>query len=355
MSGCNGTGASNAENILGCACEGAKPGDFDLNPDIPDIAERWAPVIFHDTDAEDQAADHITMVEFDGNWNGADNAANRSRYPLPGVVYYSLVRTDSHTFLGYYFYHAKSNNGGHEHDFEGVVVALNRSTGMLEALLANVHGPYVPYVAPWDVWRIRIKKQHQNGYRDQLDFTLLRRYPISSGLTYAYDALAVGVEANTHAVWGRWHNKCVIGSQGSPSGCDDTHGGDGVVYVYKDKAEVPVAFEQFPKWGEYGYEMRDIKDLWHKAQDPVYCGQTENTAIFACQSAMPWDVFNSEGDDAGDLPWVWGIDHVNDHLSDGPNILLNPAEIFLEWFEFPPSTFSSVYQYQPYIVSLPSQ
>lgn len=353
FSACHPTNVPNADGEVGCPCDEAKLEDFNMNPDVPDIVERWAPVIFHDTDADDQSADLITAVDFDGNWLGADNAANRGRFPLPGVVYYSMARTATHTFLGYYFYHAKSNNGGHEHDFEGVVAALNNSTGQIEAVLANVHGPYVPYVSPWDVRHIKIKKKHQGGYRDQLDFSLLRRYPRSTGLPYAYDALAVGVEANTHAVWGRWHNKCVIGPQGSPSGCDDSHGGDGIIYVYKNAAEVPVAFNQYPNWTEYGYALRDVKDLWDKAQDPAFCGQSGNTAIFACQSRAPWDVFNSSGGDAGDLPWVWGTNQVIGHVCDGANILLTPAEIFLDWFEFLPDTFSMVYVYQPYTMSNP--
>lgn len=342
-----------------CACDEARLADFDKNPDVPDIVERWAPVIYQDTDADRVWADLITSVNFDGNWQGADNATNAAkkekRELLRAVVYFSMVRTATHTFLGYYFYHAHSSNGWpHEHDLEGVVVAVSRSSGQIEAMLTNVHGPYVPYVAPWDVRRIQIKKQNKE-YRDLPDFTLLRQSPKSSGLPYAYDALAVGIEANTHAVWGRWNNKCVVGPTGSPSGCDDSHGGDGVVYVYKNKAEVPGSFKRFPNWMEYGYQLRDIKELWIKAQDPAYCGDKEPTAIFS-RSVVPCVKFNGLGKDEGDLPWVWGTNQVIDRVcGNEPNVLLNPAAIFQAWFEFPANTFSNTYVFQPYVMSTPCQ
>jgi hypothetical protein len=338
-----------------CPIDDADLAMFDRDPAVPDVVERWAPVIYQDIAQPKRGADLITSVDFDGNWLGADNASNWPHDPLPAVVYYSLVRTATHDFLGYYFYHAEDTGlGGHEHDMEGVVGALNRCTSELEAILTNVHGPYVPYVSPWSLERIRVRKLSSEENRpwrgpprDQLDFSLMRR-PIASGGTY--DTLAVGIEAKGHAVWGRWHNKCVVGPPplGSPSGCDNSHGGDGVIYAYTGMAEVPQIFNKYPDWHEYGYQLRDIATLWSMAQDASSCGQSQPTAIFACESKPPWDIFNSRGEDKGDLPWVWGIDRTIEYVCDGPNILLDPAAVFIDWFIFPPNSISATYKVHPY-------
>lgn len=337
---------------------GAPLSAFDRDPAVPDIVERWAPVIYQDVDADNLAHDLITAVDFDGNWRGADNAANAPSYPLPAVVYYSKVETSTHAFLGYYFYHAASYDEtslgtffGHEHDLEGAVLAVNNRTGWPEALLTNVHGPYVPYVGP-DTPDVRARRQHPDGYRDQPGFTMLPRLLDPSDPSSRYDALAVGVEANTHAVWGRWNTNCVIGPSGSGA-CDDSHGGDGLIYVYKGRSEVPRVFNRYPDWVEVGYRLVDIQDLWQRAWEPDACGQDEPSALFACQEERPWDKFNSSGEDAGDLPWVWGVERVLDHTCDGPDILLEPAEVFLQWFVFPPGTFSTTYVDQPYRLRVP--
>jgi hypothetical protein len=228
---------------------------------------------------------------------------------------------------------------------------VNRCTAELEAILTNVHGPYVPYVSPWSLERIRVAKSHPGGYHDEHAFSLTGRTMTAGGIVHTYDTLAVGIEANTHAVWGRWHNECVVGPQGSPSKCDDSHGGDGIIYGYTGTAEVPQIFNQFPNWHEYGYQLRDMATIWSMAQVRTSCGQSEPTAIFACQATPPWDRFNARGADKGDLPWVWGTTKVIGHVCNGPNMLLDPAAIFLDWFQFPPDSFSATYKVHLYTAS----
>lgn len=352
---------------------------FDKNPEIPDVVERWAPVIYQDIDADNYTADFITRVDFDGNLLGQDNASNRDRHPVPGWVYYSLVRGARHDFIGYYSYHAEDTSGildgsGHEHDFEGIVVSYNRCTRHLDALLTNQHGSYASYVAPDNpslrpsddrrgVALIYGQPDEEGFYAPDRMFTLLEWTSTVSGLQQTYDALAVGIEANTHAVWGRWDSICVIGPSGRPElGCDpDEHGGDGLVYHYDNFGEVPqTPYPQYPAWPIVSYELIDVAGLWDLAHQPETCGQADldrpsgeppPSFLFACHDdPVPWDTFNAEGEDAGNLPWSWGPSAVIDHVcdNDAPNMLLDPAGVFAGFFEHDIGYFVHWYLDNPY-------
>ena len=94
--------------------------------------------------------------------------------------------------------------------------------------------------------------------------------------------------------------------------------------------------------------------MWQWAFDPKSCGQDQPTATFACQVVagwtVPWDKMNSKGTDSGDLPWAWGLDGIIDHTCQGPSVLLDPAAIFLHWFQWP--SFEPGYTLNPYAARL---
>lgn len=133
----------------------------------------------------------------------------------------------------------------------------------------------------------------------------------------------------------------MIGPQGSPSGCDDSHGGDGIVYYYKNCAEEPSNIKQYPNWQWVGYDLKDIADLFILAHKNWSCGQWEPYALFRCDAhGVPWDKFNAFADDAGDLPWAWGLTGVVDNAFER-NMLINPGWIFRRYFYWPTGTFNS--------------
>jgi hypothetical protein len=323
---------------------------YDRNAEIPDIVERWAPIIYQDVDQDNLGADSITRVDFDGNLRGSDNKSNWPSSSLPGVVYYSLVRGATHDFLGYYFYHAEDTTGffgggGHEHDLEGVVATFNRCTNELDSVLTNYHGDYLPYVSetnPPGVAGVQIRDAKTDD--PEAKFTVLDRTRWITDIEYTfYDVLAVGVEANTHAVHGQWDHCKVLGGSGRGFGYPfcSSHGGDGVIYEYRDLPELPpqpAAFLQYPDWPVTGYQLKDIKTLWEWAHDAEKCGQSGVDDLFACEAGrrLPHDTFNSEDDDAGNLPWTWGPSGVIGHVCDStPNMLLDPAAIFDAYFAYP--------------------
>jgi hypothetical protein len=337
---------------------------FNQDGVTPDIVERWAPVIWADVNMSDYSGreDIITKVNFDGDFWGFNNEWNMgyapTLAPMAANVYWSLVQSSTHYYIGYYFYHARSGgsfwDGHHEHDMEGVVVAVDKATGEVEALLSNAHGNYVPYRSLFEpsivphprpthsVCSARGVCQTVPQFSDAPTFT---HFTTTSPTGFFYDTIGVGVEAGTHATWGRWHNRCILGGAGSASNCDSSHGGDGVVYEYRNNAVALSngSAKAWPTWGKaanrVGYDLLPIGDLFSLAHNPSYAGQNEPTALYRVDGhGMPWDRFNGSGDDAGDPPWAWGLTGVIDHACDqvnGRNMLLQPGWIFHNYFLWP--------------------
>jgi hypothetical protein len=109
------------------------------------------------------------------------------------------------------------------------------------------------------------------------------------------------------------------------------------VYSYTGSGEVPTTFNQYPNWEKYGYELRDIRQLFQRAHFPDSCGQDSPNATFACDEnkndGPPWRVMNGGGVDKGALPWKWGkTSEIDGHACSQPSVLLDPATIF--WMRF---------------------
>jgi len=66
--------------------------------------EMWAPVIHLDLSDSRPEWDFFTEVDFDGDADYSNNGANAAKSNKKAVVYYSLVTTLSHAYLGYHLY-----------------------------------------------------------------------------------------------------------------------------------------------------------------------------------------------------------------------------------------------------------
>lgn len=137
------------------------------------VAQRWAPIHYQDTDSTDYYGDLISRVDYDGDLVSTNNWDNLHQgdylsddcpglipvchdahlYPLTGAVYYSVVETCTHWFIIYDFFHARDWDDGsfltvHENDFEDVLAIVRKGEGggTLEALVAQAHGHYYSFV-----------------------------------------------------------------------------------------------------------------------------------------------------------------------------------------------------------------
>src|SRR4051812_48629949 len=101
------------EDILvrvGCYANAACNGQVAVSADVT-VAQRWAPVIYHDTYSTDRR-DQITKFDFDGDFIATNNRANTASFSHPAWVYYSFVRTSAERYISYYFFH--SDDVAHE-------------------------------------------------------------------------------------------------------------------------------------------------------------------------------------------------------------------------------------------------
>jgi len=123
-----------------------------------ELAFRWAPVHYQDTDSSDYDADYLSTVDFDGDWNAQNNweSQDDSVSRLVGAVYYSVVETATHWFIGYAFYHPRDwtefdpfGIASHENDMEGVLLTVRRdgsTYGRLEAMVTVAHSDFYSFV-----------------------------------------------------------------------------------------------------------------------------------------------------------------------------------------------------------------
>lgn len=120
-----------------------------------DLAYRWAPIHYQDSDSSDYDADYLTAVNYDGDWDALnnwehqdDNLAN-----LKGKMYYSVVETSTHWFLVYSFYHPRDwsdiiFDSTHENDMEGALLAVRKNGttyGQLDAMVTVFHNDFYSF------------------------------------------------------------------------------------------------------------------------------------------------------------------------------------------------------------------
>ena len=130
-----------------------------------------APVIFQE--AGDPIRDLYAAFDFDGDWNGDNNAENMEcwseaskcntpdnpfstcagqRCPLIATVYRTVIETPTHWFIQYLPYHPRDwkLTNGHEHDTESLLMVVARAGGgfgRLQILETRFHLDWFRYAA----------------------------------------------------------------------------------------------------------------------------------------------------------------------------------------------------------------
>lgn len=264
-----------------------------------DLALRWAPVHYQDSDSSDYDADYLSKVDFDGDWDARDNWEAQPSFPLRGAVYYSVVETSTHWFILYGFYHPRDWTEfdpfgllTHENDMEGVLLTVRRDAGfgVLEAMVTVAHSDFYSYVPAGSPYV---------GGRENVDGTL--RLQSFGGVARP----TTFQEAKGHGAFG-WNGSTFPG-------------GDGLVYFPSASvSEVPSSGND----RSVAYQLVDIfgaGELWARRFD---------TLTFASFGTFRGD--NGQ-DNAANAPWGW--DDGNDG-SDLPRGLLatDPAKLVSIYF-----------------------
>lgn len=226
-----------------------------------DIASRWSPVICQaDTGNGLTAQQNIfTLVNYDRDWRLNNNWYNLLFYPLERVMYYSVVESDSHYFIGYYQYYPRhTGRAEHEHDLTGVLLAVAKTpdqTGRLDMLLTYSNKKW----RPWPGAKVRLEGRHP----------VLNIRPGSHEITAAGRSRRGGPAAGIYEI---------------PA---------------SDKPAGPIS-KVLPDGAHGGYRLVPLTQLWERRQD---IGQGR---VFA-----RWGAFDSYTEVKVTVPWVWEYRQLN--------------------------------------------
>jgi len=359
-------GAKPTRALLGAVLSGLVAASaWGQSPSHAEVAWRWAPIHYQDTDSTDYTADFIARFDYDGDWDGTNNWDNLHdgdytclpaqsdcdsiplcRFnPLPGtyrchdahefpaeaVVYYSVVETCSHWYVHYDFFHprdwAESFDQIHENDFEGVLVIVSKNAGgELEAIVSQAHDEY--HLAVPDGGRLV-------SSRGTVDTLRVREYPAGSGELRPETAQ----EAKGHGA----------GANGAIGNFTGDMGRDGVVYVPSAVAEVPGAGEITLGEGGVGYRL--VSHLgpeglfWRQIVDDL---GADPRPVDSSTGLLPGGTFASWGRVRGDCAFIgditttcvedtakpaWGQVDKNDEVVARGEAALDPAHLAAVYFD----------------------
>jgi len=305
-----------------------------------EIAARWAPIHYQDTDSTDYYGDLITRVDYDFDVVGTNNWDNlhagdyidledplrcpgfpypichdQHTYALPAYVYYSVVETCTHWYLIYDFFHPRdwtdsSFDNEHENDFEDVMAIVRKDGGLgqIEALVAQAHEHYYSYIPAGSPL--------VGGVEDKDGDLPMAEYPPGSGLLHPETAQ----ESKGHGAGAK-------GLRGDFAGEPDR---DGVIYVPSGVAEEPtsgndreVGYALIPFVGAGGLWERQIledrmqiaADLYHdwgemRGDESGGCGDGITITCGENSAKAPWrqDDIDDAPDDGGIEPGVNALD-----------------------------------------------
>ncbi|PDO10640.1 MAG: hypothetical protein BLM47_05960 [Candidatus Reconcilbacillus cellulovorans] len=118
-----------------------------------ELAAHWAPVFYQDVNSTyGYRADYLTNFNYDGDWAGNNNWENLNSYNLYSYVYYSIVETQTHYFIGYYTYHPRDDGptalDKHENDMEGVMLVIRKdgsTYGSFQLMETVAHNQFYQY------------------------------------------------------------------------------------------------------------------------------------------------------------------------------------------------------------------
>jgi hypothetical protein len=121
-----------------------------------ELAFRYAPVHYQDTDSSDYPSEYITAFDYDADRDTTNNWDNRGVAHWPATVYYSVVESCTHYFISYAFYHPRdwtdtAFDQEHENDLEGAIMAVRKNGtayGALEGMITVFHKDFFSYKAP---------------------------------------------------------------------------------------------------------------------------------------------------------------------------------------------------------------
>jgi len=362
-------------------------------PTYEELAAYWAPVISQDIDAENVRAEYITKFNYDGDWCGCNNWNNLDNYPLPAYVYYWVVETKTHYFIGYAFFYPRDwvstigevfgHELEHENDFEGILLVIKKSDehqyGQFVAMITAAHTDFWRYTESLsdlfsyqstypDVSSILFPSTLvQEGYEkieDEVDFVLddfglhpviyvqseghgiygekngEGEYVSCVGFEHVIEVTdyAPFFDENKVTNWTNvdWNGIVDPPVSGNPSETYDKSGwNDGIIYHYEGVPDDPTKYGNPKNWQVVGYDLISIKELWNRRFDyenPSECRGKRGCSDDNKTTFQRYGTFNGDDGeiDGGNTPWHWD-DTAKDYCWDvNDDYLVYKGDFFLD-------------------------
>ncbi|MCI3921308.1 hypothetical protein MO973_24380 [Paenibacillus sp. TRM 82003] len=238
------------------------------------LAEHWAPEFHQDINyAYNWKADLLTNFNYDGDWNAANNWDNLLNYPLKSYVYYSVVETQTHYFIGYYGFHPRDDGpvaaDDHPNDMEATLLVIKKdgtTYGKLQAMETFAHYLFYQY------------KNDANITKGQADIDGTVKFRNGKPLVYIQpNGLSNTVDNGNY---GGGHGMYAYSNQGVTDA--------GIVYYYGGTASV-VGSKPTGTWTQrVSYDLISLDALFDRR---------ENTATYPSFDKAPWgwDMYYDDG------------------------------------------------------------
>lgn len=231
--------------------------------------------------------DFITAVNYDGDWSCLNNWENLTAGDLGAVVYYSVQETDTHYYIGYYFYHPRDDAeiwlDRHENDLEGIMLCVPKSAERFlppEMMYTQGHGNLYFYLMGSDRDADVAADSHYGG-----------------NLTYAV------MDGNCHRPAIYICPNGTLKNQGHSVEGSDNHstywsvGNSGVRYFYGGEAKKPLFWNGPFEDNMCSYDLRPLDELWAFRNGPY-----DGSSVFGSYGAFDGDNW---GEDRANPPWAW--------------------------------------------------
>lgn len=309
------------------------------------VAEHWAPTIYQETRDE---RDLLAAFDYDGDWDGSNNAAHVDAYPKRAVVYSTVAETATHYFVTYLLYHPVDPKGlfGHDHDTEHLTLVVRKDGsrfGRLEAMETRFHKVMYQYAA------------RGSGVRDgddDLDGRIHFDVPGPGTEAGAEARPEVSVQRVGHGICGGAAPVSLVDTLALECRHEQAPRIErrGVVYRYTGHAEVPRSLDD----RDVGYALVEVGDsLWEHIRDEGH-GATFSSRMdyagarcdrYLCPRGIGRELAAAVGHATTGFPWEEtsgrGGTARGEHFFD-------PAWTLGRRLRFP-APYSTDYQWNPYL------
>lgn len=243
--------------------------------------------------------DFLAAVDYDGDWAALNNWENMMDYPLLAKVYYSVQETDTHYYVGYYFYHPRDDAeiwlDKHENDLEGIMLAVPKCEDRFaqpEMMYTQGHG-HVPF---YFSGQMTMTEGSRRGGEMLLDGDRPVIYITPNG-TLSHAGHSVESAAGHSTYW--------------------SVGNSGVRYFHGGIAQEPSTFHGAYERNRCSYALVSLDELWSRRNGPY-----GDTAVLGEYGAFRGDNY---GTNKANPPWGWRNKTIYGY---GGSFLSDPAWTF---------------------------